>query len=49
MSASRPDQRGPSTRRYTAIIAAAFGLTVLAAAGLTTMYALGGQPQIEAR
>ena len=47
MSASRPDSRGPSTRRYTAIIAAAFGLTVLAAAALTTLYALGGQPQIE--
>ena len=47
MSASRPDPRGPSTPRYTAIIAAAFGLTVLAAAGLTTLYALGGQPQIE--
>jgi len=37
----------PPPGRYTALIAVGFVLTILAAAGLTTVYALGGQPQLE--
>lgn len=41
------NDRGPTPRRYPGAIAGAFALSAAASIGLTVLYALGGQPQIE--